>query len=286
MPIRLFTPDASHIPILARICYDAFGTLHEKHNVEKDFDTPEVAEMIIGLLMSRPDFFKVAAEVDGEIVGSNFLQMSDPIAGVGPITVKPGTQAKGIGRRLMEAVMEEAGRRGISRVRLQQEAINTASMSLYTKLGFDWRDSCSEMRPAPAPHADPSVRPATAADLPAIDRIGSRQYGATRRNETALAMQGGFPVVVLERAGVVVGYLIPGMFGHGFAETPADMITLIGQAMRIAPPPMQKQIVPFSQIELHRGLLHHGGRTVKMLNYMTVGEWMPPKGAWIPSIGY
>lgn len=38
----------------------------------------------------------------GQIIGSNFLLHADEVAGVGPITVDPHLQARGIGRSLME----------------------------------------------------------------------------------------------------------------------------------------------------------------------------------------
>jgi len=50
----------------------------------------------------------VVAEVDGRVVGSNFLYEGDPIAGVGPISVDPEYQ-RGVGRRLMEAVIQTPG---------------------------------------------------------------------------------------------------------------------------------------------------------------------------------
>jgi hypothetical protein len=42
-------------------------------------------------------------------LGSNVLDKRSIIAGVGPITIDPGTQNLGIGRKLMQAVMEPCG---------------------------------------------------------------------------------------------------------------------------------------------------------------------------------
>jgi hypothetical protein len=67
----------------------------------------------------------------------------------------------------MMAVLDEAARRNVPDVRLLQEAINTTSLSLYTSLGFRWRDSVAVMQAAPAPEADPAVRAMTEADLAA-----------------------------------------------------------------------------------------------------------------------
>lgn len=283
--VRLLTPTLEHAPLLAQICYDAFGTLQDRHGVERDFESIEMARHVMEMLLSRPDFFGVAAEVDGHIVGSNFLQLSDEVCAVGPITIKPGAQSRGVGRALMRAVMDEARRLGRVQVRLQQEAINTASLSLYTKLGFVWREACALIVASPDADADPAVRPAGVRDLEAIERLSRRSYHASRRNEIAAAISAGFPVVVLERGGEVTGYHMPGFFGHGFAANNDDMLTLIGQSLRMAPPPFHKMLVPLSQHDLHARLLSRGARTVKLFNYMTLGEYRTPAGAWIPSIG-
>ncbi|MCC6678316.1 MAG: GNAT family N-acetyltransferase [Phycisphaerales bacterium] len=283
--VRLFTPGPGHAPALAKICFEAFGTLQDRHRVERDFASLQMAEQVMGMLVSRPDFFGVAAELDGQIVGSNFLQLSDAVAGVGPITVSPGTQARGIGRLLMEAVLNEARRRGVHRVRLQQEAINTASLSLYTRLGFIWREACVLMRPGASAVHDPAARAARAEDLPAIAALGDRVQGASRRSEVAGAISAGMPASILEREGRTVAYHLPGFFGHGFAETQGDLLRLIGQSMRGVPDVFDKIIVPLSQFDLHAGLLERGGRSVKLFNYMTVGPFHRPEGGWVPSIG-
>lgn len=289
MSIRLITPTPSHVPALAQICFDAFGTLQDRHGNERDFDSVETAEMVVGMMVNRPDFFGVAAEVDGRLVGSNFLQLSDAVAAVGPITVAPGTQSSGVGKALMLAVLEEARRRGVSQVRLQQEAINTVSLSLYTKLGFSWREGCALLRVTDVPARMPAdggvVRPLTTGDLDAIDRVSRQQYHSSRRNEAAFMLSASWPGVGLERDGTLAGYVFPGFLGHGFSTRADDMACLIGHAVRAAPPPFHKLLLPLGQHELHRTLMAGGARLVKLFNYMTVGPYSPPSGVWIPSIG-
>jgi len=58
------------------------------------------------MMFSHPGFYCVVAESGGEIVGSNCLDERSSIAGVGPITIDPAVQNKGIGRALMEAVLK------------------------------------------------------------------------------------------------------------------------------------------------------------------------------------
>lgn len=287
MPISIIPVAPEHFPALASICYRAFGTLQERHGVEKDFDSVETAGMVIGLFGSRPDFAGFAARDDatGKLLGSNFLQFSDPVAGVGPITIDPDDQSRGLGRRLMRAVLDEAARRGIAQVRLMQECINTASLSLYTKLGFDWRECCVMMRIEPAATDDPRIRPLTAEDLPAVDRLSTAQYGSTRVNEIAALLKIQFPGFVLDEGRGVAGYFVPGLIGHGFATRDEHLAALITHAGRHAPPMFHKFLLPLGEHNLHRLLLDARCRTIKMFNYMTTGPYERPTGAWVPSIG-
>jgi ribosomal protein S18 acetylase RimI-like enzyme len=57
------------------------------------------------MLIEHPGFYGVVAEQDGRISGSNFIDLRSIIAGIEPITVDPATQDRGVGRRLMQAVM-------------------------------------------------------------------------------------------------------------------------------------------------------------------------------------
>jgi GNAT superfamily N-acetyltransferase len=284
------TPDLA--PALGRICYEAFGTLHERHQVPRDFADEAMACMVLGMLCSRPDFAGFVAMQDGSPIGSNFISFTDEVAGVGPITVDPACQAKGVGRALMRAVLDEAASRSVRHVRLMQEAVNTTSLSLYTSLGFDWREAVAVMTLEPADGPPPEgVRAMTQGDLDAAHRLSEHHYHHSRRNEVAAALHAGLPVLVRERAarpgarGDLSAYLIPGFFGHGFAATHEDMLALMDAAARTAPPPFRKLLLPLGQVDLFRAMLARGCRTLKVMNFMTVGPYTPPRESWIPSIG-
>ena len=114
MTIQLRSMRPEDVEPCGRICYEAFRGISEKHNFRPDFPVPEPAIDLLGMLLARPDVFNVVAESDGQVIGSNHLLEADAIAAVGPITVDPNAQAKGIGRMLMDAVIERGkNRRGI-----------------------------------------------------------------------------------------------------------------------------------------------------------------------------
>ena len=72
--------------ICGMICYNAFKMISEAHGFTPDFPAPEVPIGLLEWMLAHPKFYGAVAEVDGRIVGSNFLDERNPIAGVGPIT--------------------------------------------------------------------------------------------------------------------------------------------------------------------------------------------------------
>ena len=116
------------------VCYRAFKAIAEAHNFPPDFPSPEIAAGLLSGLIGHERFFDIVAEIDGRIVGSNFLDERNPIAGVGPITVDPALQNGNVGRALMEAVMHRARERGFVGMRLLQAGYHNRSLALYFKL--------------------------------------------------------------------------------------------------------------------------------------------------------
>jgi GNAT superfamily N-acetyltransferase len=210
----------------------------------------------------------------------------DEIGGIGPITVAPGFQGLGIGRGLMERVLEHANDKGMREVRLVQEAVNTASLSLYSSLGFAVREPLGNMIIKPSTVSDPSIRIAKPEDLPLLDELGQRHYGASRRRELALWLSMDFKVLIREKHGRAAGYFMPSKLGHGVANKVEDLLALIGEAGRLVPAECASFLCPLRNSKLFQGALHAGHRLQKVLNYMTQGKYQPPEGNWTPSYGY
>ncbi|HRQ73732.1 MAG TPA: GNAT family N-acetyltransferase [Phycisphaerales bacterium] len=286
MAIDLIPAEPKHLAELARICHLAFDTLHERHRVHRDVPAEEVGAQIIGGVLRRPDYAGAVAIEDGRVVGSNFLLLADEVCGVGPITVDPAVQSRGVGRLLMQWAIDEARRRRGQRphVRLFQEAVNTTSLSLYARLGFCWRDAAALMQPPPADTDDASVRLMTEEDVPHVRRLSAQHYGASRANDAARLLGMDLPAFVRERDGRVVGYQIATLFGHASAETDEDLLVLARHTARRVPPPMGVVIVPMSQSSLFRAALSAGFRVAKTLNYMSLETYDPPRGPSMPSI--
>ena len=284
--VELVRAEPQHVSELGRICYEAFKDVADSHGFSPDFPSVQVARNTIGMIVGRKDFYGVAAIVNGELAGSNYLSLTDPVSGVGPITVDCAFQGRDLGRALMEDVIEYARLNKVERVRLLQDAFNVASLSLYGSLGFDVKHPVAEMHLNAAVKADVTVRPVHESDVDALDEICQKNYKTSRRNELAAAVRAGFSPVLRERGGKFTGYLIPGLFGHGVAETCDDAVALATQAARLIPHERARSLVPLKDGDLFRAFLKAGCRTVKIMNLMAMGPYEEPASVWMPSVLY
>jgi predicted N-acetyltransferase YhbS len=275
-------PDAA---MCGPICFEAFRAINDEHNFPWDFPSPEVATEVLTMLLSHPGFYSVVAEQDGKIVGSNFLDERGPIAGVGPITVDPASQNGTIGRRLMAAVLDRASERRAAGVRLQQSAFHNRSLCLYTKLGFDTRETTSKMNGAPLGLSWPGydVRPARASDLAACNALCQRVHGHHRGGELDDAIKAGTARVV-EHHGAIIAYATEvGFFAHAVAESNQGLKALIGAAPGFSGGGF---LLPTRNSELFRWCLQNNLRLVHQMTLMTTGLYNEPVGAYLPSVLY
>jgi Acetyltransferase (GNAT) family len=240
---------------------------------------------VAGMMLGHPGFYSLVAEVDGQVVGSNFLDERSPIVGVGPITVAPAVQDDGIGRTLMDGVLVRAVDRGAPGVRLVQAAYHNRSLALYAKLGFSVQESlaCMQGPAVSMPVPGYAVRSATPEDIAACDALCRRVHGHHRHGEVADAVnQNG--ALVVEHDGRISGYSTGlAFFGHTVGETNEDLKALIGAASEFAGPGI---LVPLANSELVGWCLASGLRVVQLMTLMTIGLYNEPAGSYLPSIYY
>jgi predicted N-acetyltransferase YhbS len=268
-----------------RILYEAFLGISSKHNFPPDFPNVESAVgMISGLLDSR-GFYSVVAERDGEVVGSNFMDERNVIAGIGPITVDPACQDGSVGRRLMTDVLERAEARQHPGVRLVQAAYHSRSLALYAKLGFDIREPLATLQGTPLRQQIPgyAVRAASMDDLPACNQLCLRIHGHDRGGELAGAIKHGSARVVVHN-GRITGYCTTiAFFGHAVGESNREIMALIANATEFAGPGL---LLPIRNSELFRWCLTQNLRVVQTMTLMSRGLYNEPQGAFLPSVFY
>src|SRR6266542_2988001 len=284
MALVLVPAKPEHISELGRICYEAFKDISDRHHFPSDFSSAAMGRMIIGLLTAREDVYGVAAMMDSQPAGSNFLMVADEVGGLGPISVEVSMQAQGIGRVLMQNVLDHAEKAGVEKVRLLQDSFNMTSLALYASLGFDTKEPVAVMQPTPGEQIDESVRPVTEADLEVVEELSQRIYRVSRRNEVASGITGPFRPFLRERSGRVAGYYTPGIAGHGVAETEDDLVVLVRETARQMPPDFHRVLCPLTEGSLYRKLLAAGCRNIKAMNLMALGPYERPDGAWLPSV--
>jgi predicted N-acetyltransferase YhbS len=236
-------------------------------------------------MFSHPGFHCVVAEAGGRVCGSNCLDERSIISGVGPITVDPEGQNRGVGRALMQSVMDRARDRNAPGVRLVQAAYHNRSLSLYSSLGFDVREplACMQGRTRQRSVAGSSVRAARAADVESCNELSRRIHGFGRGRELADGIQRGAALVV-EREGRITGYASGlAFFGHATTEANLDLQALIASAESFGGPGI---LVPSRNSAVLQWCLENGLRIVQMMTLMTTGLYNAPAGAWLPSITF
>ena len=268
-----------------RICFEAFKAIAEQHDFPPDFPSPEAAVGLMSAVIPRRDVYSVVAEIDGRVIGSNFLWESSSIAGIGPITIDPAVQNSKVGRALMENVLEWARKQRFAGVRLVQAAYHNRSLSLYTKLGFDVREPLSVMQ-GPALGLEVqgyAVRAATEADLEACNGVCLRVHGHERGEELLEAIRRGTATVV-EHDRRITGYAtLIGFFGHAVGETNHELKALIGAAPSFLGSGF---LLPTRNSDLFRWCLEKGLHVVQPMTLMSLGLYNEPTGAFLPSILY
>ncbi len=267
------------------ICYEAFKALADQHRFPPDFPSAEVAIGVLSSLLARPDIYSVVAEMDGRLVGVNFLWENATIAGIGPITIDPEVQNRQIGKQLMDDVLERARSRGVPGVRLVQAAYHNRSLSLYAKLGFSVREPLAVLqgKPLALEITGYKVRPATERDLDFCNKLCRKVHGHERGHELLDAVKHGSASLV-EHDGRITGYAtMIGFFGYAVGETNEDIKALIGAAAAIAGPGL---IVPSRNAELFRWCLSKQMRVVQAMTLMSLDLYNEPAGAFLPSVIY
>lgn len=282
---------------VGKIIYEAFSEIADKHGFPREFPTVDIGINVATLFLSNPGFYSIIAEDTGrttnKIVGSNFLdERSALVAGVGPITIDPKSQNKGVGRRLMVNVMERARSKNYPAIRLLQASYHNRSLALYTTLGFDAREPISTMQGKPIQAVIPgrTVRVANESDLESCNAVCRAIHGHDRNGELKDSIKQGIAKVVIHDD-KITGYT-SGLtyFNHSVGFTNDDIKALIASEATTTTTTDSYGgpgiLVPTRNAELFRWCLENNLRLVHQLTLMTVGMYNEPAGSYMPSILY
>lgn len=285
MDIKIREAKTSDIEACGRIMFESFKWIAERHRFPPELPSIEYATRIATSCITQPTTFGVVAECDGRIVGSNFIDERDTILGIGPVSVEVSIQERGIGRRLMEAVLERG--KDAPGIRLVQDSFNTVSLALYASMGFETKEPLVfvEGKPRSKPFPEVKVRRLKKRDLKACADLCLRVHGIARTNELkdVLKLSSAF---VLLREGQLTAYTSTvAYWGHGVAETDEDMKALLLGVGATRQEPLEF-IVPIRQAKFFQWCLSEGFRVVKPMTLMALGHYQAPLGCYFTSATY
>lgn len=176
-----------------------------------------------------------AFDANGRLVGTAlWWPCGLDLATLGMVIVAPELQGRGLGRHLMDSVLQDAGDRAVM---LNATA---AGLRLYEAIGFRavsaFHQHQGEVGGAPIrpPPAGAVVRPLTPADGTIVRSLDATAFGAPRQSMLShlLAESEG---LVLEAGGVPRGYAVRRRFGRGLlvgpvvAEDEAAALALVSE---------------------------------------------------------
>ncbi|RDJ97958.1 GNAT family N-acetyltransferase [Paraburkholderia lacunae] len=162
----------------------------------------------------------VAQDDSGEVIGTALYWKCGAGRGtLGLVIVSSEEQGRGIGRKLMELVLEALGNR------VTFLYATPAGKPLYEKLGFEacstvdqHQGTVGSVQAVLLPAGD-QLRPLTGDDIPHVIELASRASGLDR-GETFPALLDFAEGVLLERSGELVGFSLFRRFGRGYAIGP------------------------------------------------------------------
>jgi len=285
MALQIRSGNSDDVVASGRILYEAFTHIAEAHSFPSDFPSIEFGEQIAGYLLGNPGFASFVAEDGGQQLGINFLDERGVITGVGPIGIDPTIQNSGVGRQLMDAVINRSEQIDARGIRLLQDVFHNRSFALYTKLGFTARTTAAVMQGPPIANdiGDRSVRPATMDDLGVCGALCKLTHGHDRNGELRDAIESGGASVVEETSGIA-GYTTGiGLVGHAVVRSNEDLKALIAAAPEFTGPGF---LLPTGNAELLNWCMGEGLRVEKMMTIITSGFYQNPTTPYLPSVLY
>jgi len=288
---------------VGELIYCSINAWYRNHGCPPIFQGgPRVAEVFYDVYEDLDPGFNVVAEnpETGRLMGSCFYHPREHHVSLGIMTVHPNYAGMGVGRALLQHIMDFTDAGGYPALRLTQSAINVDSFSLYNKAGFVPRYAYQDMlvavpaagMPSQSP-GDKRVRDATLADAPAMAALERDVSGITREQDYRYCIEnrlGFWHVSVLENpAGGLDGYLVSSahpamnMIGPGVARSEADAAQLVHRELDQHRGRSPVVVVPVEKERLVRQIYDWGGRNCEMHFCQVRGAMQPFRGVNLPS---
>lgn len=275
---------------VGRIGVEAFNDLMARHNRPPLYPNPQVGPLAATAYLSIDPEHCVVATEQGKVIGSVFYRRRGDTVSVGPATVAPVAQGRGVGTKLFRRVIDDEP--SARSMRIIQDSLNLPSFELLVRIGYSLGEEVAmftlpegfrEERDSNA-----AVRVARAEDLGEIMAMDRKRFGSDRRRDFEFLRRFG-KILTIHSEGKVQGYLAqmptPGrtMLGPAGAENSEALLRLILGAVGETLGELSL-ILPARSHESVKALLGIGFRLVGLSNLMYRGHWQPPAGAYAYSL--
>lgn len=288
----------------ARMLHRAFNTWYASRGWPSDYFgcAPDQAGIFLDIYEDISPGQNIAAfdPKSGAMIGACFYHPREHHVSLGIMAVNPDYFRQGVGRKLVNHIVDftESGR--YPALRLVSSAMNMDSFSLYNRAGLVPRGSYHDMvLRVPAgglqvhyPLRD-RVRAATLADVEAMAALEMEVSGITRCGDYRYAIEnprGALHALVCEgEGGAIDGFLISvkhpalNMLGPCVARTERATLALLLQATERFRGEVPLFVVPMDKRELVETLYAWGARNVETHLFQVRGAFQPFNGVNLPS---
>lgn len=288
---------------VAELIYASINVWYQRHGMSAIFvGGPQVTEVFFDVYDALEPGCAVVAQnaATGRLMGSCFYHPRPRHVSLGIMNVHPNYFGAGVGRALLQHIIDYTDRHGYPALRLTQSALNLDSFSLYNRAGFVPRHAFQDMiLTVPAqgmtqtvPGAD-RVRPATPADVPALAALELEVSGITREQDYryCIANELGFwHVAVYESPrGDIDGFMISSahpamnMLGPCVARSEAEAAALILRELNEHRGRSPVFLIPVDRPELVQQMYAWGARNCELHFCQVRGEFQPFRGISMPT---
>jgi GNAT superfamily N-acetyltransferase len=288
---------------VAELIYASINVWYQQHGLSPIFvGGPRVTEVFYEVYNAlEPGCTVVAEHPDtGRLMGSCFYHPRKHHVSLGIMNVHPNYFGQGVGRALLQHIIDFTDRHGYKALRLTQSALNLDSFSLYNRAGFVPRHAYQDMVLAVPPQGlshsavgTDRVRAATLADIPALAALEMEVSGISREEDYryCIANQLGFwHVVVYENPrGDVDGFLVSSghpamtMLGPCVARSEVEAAALILRGLDLHRGRSPVFLVPVDRPRLVGQMYEWGARNCELHFCQVRGEFRPFQGISMPT---
>ena len=288
----------------SHMLHRAFNTWYGARGWPSDYFgcTPEQAGIFLDIYGDISPGCSVAAfdPSSGEIMGACFYHPREHHVSLGVMSVSPDYFKRGVGRALVNHIVEFTESNQYPALRLVGSAINMDSFSLYNRSGFVPRGSYHDMViavPATGLAVDyplrKQVRDATLADLDAMAALEIEVSGISRVSDYRYAIEnprGMLHAQAFENSdGSLEGFMISiqchalNMLGPCVARSEKATLALLLQATERFRSQVPLFVIPMDKRELVETLYEWGARNVETHLFQVRGKFQPFNGVSLPS---